>query len=130
MSRFLLVGASVAIAIHGLIHMMGLVAYWPLGVLKEMPYKITLLDGCWEVGPAGMRIFAALWLVTAFGFVVAAAGLLMLQPWWRPLILGTIVLSTVLVALDWTSAFRGAIINAVILALVILASIVPRILKR
>lgn len=130
MSKFVLVGVSVAIAIHGLIHLMGFVAYWPLAVLKEMPYKTTLLGGHWEVDPAGMRVFAALWLVAALGFVVAAAGLLTMQAWWRPLILGTILISTVLVSLDWAPAFRGAIINAVILLLVILASIVPGVLQR
>ena len=44
------------ILIHGLIHLLGFVAYWPLREIAELPYKTTLLEGRWSVGATGMRL--------------------------------------------------------------------------
>lgn len=45
-----------------------LVAYWPLAVVPELPYKTALAGGHWNVGPFRMKAFGVLWLVAAFGF--------------------------------------------------------------
>ncbi len=113
--KILFYAAGAIVALHGLVHLMGLVAYWPLGAVPELPYKTALLGGHWEVGRTGMRIFGALWLLAAVGFAVAAAGLLTRQGWWTPVMLATLVLSTGVVLLDWAAAFRGAVLNAIIL---------------
>ncbi len=55
MLRILTIILSVFVAVHGLIHLMGFVAYWPLREVSELPYKTSLLSGKLEVGAAGMR---------------------------------------------------------------------------
>lgn len=106
---------AVPVLIHGLIHLMGFFTYWQLAVLDELPYKTTLLNGRWEVGDAGMRVFGVLWLVAAVAFVLADVGLVTQQAWWRAAMVLTALVSVVICVLDWQAAFRGAIISAVIL---------------
>jgi hypothetical protein len=125
MLRILLWAAGAIVAAHGFIHLMGFVAYWPLAHVAELPYKTALLSGRWEVGSGGMKLYGILWLIAALGFLLAVGGLAAHQPWWPSVMLGTSVLSTTLIALDWAPAFRGAIINALILAVTGLAYLLP-----
>ena len=91
--------------LHGLIHIMGVVAYFPLGEFAELPYKTTLLNGRWDVGEAGMRLFSAFWLAAAAGLMAAAVGLALKQDWWLPLLSIAILLSLALTILDWQNAW-------------------------
>jgi hypothetical protein len=102
-------------SIHGLIHLMGLAAYWPLAKLSELPYKTSLLNGSWEVGAGGMRLFGLLWLLAALGFLAAAALLALKMPAWAPVMLVSTLLSLGLCILDWQAAFRGFWIDIFIL---------------
>jgi hypothetical protein len=94
-------------AIHGLIHLLGFAAYWPLARLNELPYKTSLLNGRWEVGAGGMRLFSLLWLLAALGFLGAAILLVLKQPAWAPLLLVSTLLSLGLCLFDWQAALRG-----------------------
>jgi hypothetical protein len=116
MLKFLYWASLVIVALHGLIHIMGFVAYWPIAAVTELPYKTTVAGGLWDVGPLGMKLYAALWLLGAVSFLAAVAGVAMRRRWWRRAMLISIILSTGLIALDWAPSFRGAIINAAILA--------------
>ncbi len=107
--------AAALIIMHGLIHLMGFVAYWPLGEIAELPYKTSLLGGRWHVGENGMRLFCVLWLVAAVGLVGAVVGVVMGQDWWFPVMWTAVPLSLVVCVLDWSNAWRGAIINLIIL---------------
>lgn len=120
MMRVMFYAAAALVAAHGLVHLMGFVAYWPLAAVAELPYKTVLAGGRWAVGGAGMRLFAVLWLLAALGFLAAAVGLVVHRAWWQPVMIGTIVASCVLIALDWAPAFRGAVVNAAILAVMAL----------
>lgn len=100
---------------HGLIHLMGFVAYWPLAELSELPYKTALVGGRYEVGAGGMRVFSVAWLVVGAGFVLGALALALRQDWWLPVAASSAVLSLILTGLDWEVAFRGALLNLVIL---------------
>ncbi len=112
--------AFVGVAIiHGLIHLMGLVAYWPLGEIAELPYKTVLVNGRFNLGATGMKLFSAFWLITTLGFVVGAIGLVTNQSWAMPVLLVTSVLSIIITALDWEVAFRGTIISAVMIVLML-----------
>ena len=115
---FIAVGIAV---IHGLIHLMGFVAYWPLAEIAELPYKTTLLNGRFQLGQSGMRLFSVLWLLTAVGLVGAAVGLAVKQSWWLPVMSAAVVLSLVITVLDWSNAFRGTMISLVILVPLLLA---------
>jgi len=121
MLRILTIVLAVLAGIHGLIHLMGFAAYWPLAKINELPYKTSLLAGRLEVGTAGMRVFSLLWLLATLGFVIAAIALVLGKSNWAPLMLGAALLSIVLCALDWSAAFRGALIDVfflLVLALV------------
>lgn len=120
MTRLFFASLVFLLVVHGLIHLMGLWAYWPLGTLRELPYKTTLLGGRIDVGATGMRMVSLLWLTAAIGFVAAAAGLTMGTSWWQPLLIATACLSLVIAVLDWQVAYRGALIDLSILALIYL----------
>lgn len=119
MLRILTIIISIIVAVHGLIHLMGFVAYWPLSEVSGLPYKTTLLAGRLDAGAAGMRIFSLLWLLAAFGFFIAALALFFRWSWWAPLMLAATLLSLIICILDWGVAFRGAIIDILILLLLV-----------
>lgn len=115
MPNWILYAAAIIILLHGLIHLMGTAAYWQLADITELPYKTTLLGNRWDVGTAGIRVFGLLWLVAAAGFALAVYGLVTGQAWYYPLMIAVALLSMVISALDWEVAFRGTIIDVVIL---------------
>ena len=115
MVRLLSISVAVFAVIHGLIHLMGFVAYWPLAPVSELPYKTSLLGGRLELGSAGMRLFSLLWLLAALLWIVGGLLLVFRQPSWAPLMLGVALFSLGLCILDWGPAFRGALIDLVFL---------------
>jgi len=115
MSKFV---GPLIVTLHGLVHLIGPAVYWQLTEIEGLVYKTTLLDGSFNVGEAGIRIFGGLWLLGALGFAVAAVGMAMGQAWARQLLLGTAVFSLVLTCLDWPAAFAGVVVNLGILGVV------------
>jgi hypothetical protein len=109
--------ASIILALHGLIHLLGAASYMKLTEIHGLPYKTTLFGGRWDLGDSGMRVFGALWIVPALGFVIAAIALLAGWDWARALLIGVALFSLALTVADWNVAFMGAIANAAILAL-------------
>ena len=107
--------ATGIVIIHGLIHLLGFVAYWPLAEMAELPYKTTLLGERLKVGETGMRLFSVLWLVAAIGLVSATIGAVTGKSWWLPLMGASVLLSLLVCVLDWDNAFRGALVDLVIL---------------
>lgn len=118
MSKTIVIIASIVLVLHGLIHLLGTAVYTQLTTIEGMAYKTTLLGGRWDLGDAGMRIFGALWVVAAIGFVVAAVAVLAGWGWWQPALVSVTLFSLVLTALDWSNAFAGVIIDVAILAVV------------
>jgi hypothetical protein len=115
MVKILSIGLIVLSLVHGLIHLMGFLAYWPLATIPDLPYKTSLLGGRLDVGPAGMRIYSLFWLLATLGFVGSAMLLALNRPAWAPLLLAAALLSLVISVLDWGQAWRGALINGFIL---------------
>lgn len=113
--------AVAVVLLHGLIHLLGFIAYFPLGEIAELPYKTTLLNGRWDVAESGMRLFSAFWLAAAAGLIASAIGLGLKQDWWLPLLSISVLLSLILTILDWRNAWRGAVLDFVILIPLILA---------
>ncbi len=120
-SSLLLYTGAAVVVLHGLIHLFGFVAYWPIAKVASLPYKTTLLSGHWSVGLSGMRWFAALWLVVAAGYVGTVAGLVGQWEWWRAALLVVTLLSLAITALDWGNAKVGAVTDVLILAVLLLA---------
>ena len=126
MPKAMIIIAAIVLVLHGLIHLMGTAVFMKLAEIKGLTYKTTLLGGRWDLGEGGIRVFGALWAVAAIGFVAAAVALLAGWGWWRPVLVGVVLFSLALTTLDWSSAFRGAIINIAILAVLWLG---PRIVS-
>jgi hypothetical protein len=120
MPRLALVVAVVILVVHGFIHLMGATAYLRIGDVQGLPYKTTVWNGRIDLGPTGMGVFGALWLVPAFGFVLAGVALAFGWTWWSPVAIGAALASLVLTGLDWNVAYAGAILNVVIVALAVL----------
>ena len=115
MHRVLVSLAALPLVLHGLIHLMGTTVYMRLGEIQGLPYKTTLLGGRW--GERGMRLFGALWVLPALGFVLSAIALLAGWASWRLLLVGVTILSLVLTGLDWGAAYAGVFVSGVILAI-------------
>src|SRR5687768_8328254 len=119
LARFVL---SLAMLVHGLAHLPGLVTAWRLRPLPDFPYHTVLLRGRFDVGDAGMRIVGALWLIAAIGFAVAAMGAFLGNPNWVPVALVTTLLSSALCLLEWPFARVGLWVNLVILSALVLTA--------
>lgn len=115
MVRISLYLAAVVVFIHGLIHLMGFVAYWPLAEIAELPYKTALFGNRWQVGSGGMRLYSVLWLGTAVALVAAAVSLMIGRSWWFPVMAIAVIVSLLITVPDWSNAFRGTIISLVML---------------
>jgi hypothetical protein len=63
-------------------------------------------------------------LIAGLGTIAAAVGLLTAAPWAQPALLAATLFSLALTLLDWEVAKAGAVIDAIILAALLLA---PRI---
>jgi hypothetical protein len=113
--RAAVVIAAVILVLHGLIHLMGVAAYLKLVNVAGIPYKTTLLNGRWNVGDTGIRVFGVLWALAALGFVCGAAAVFARAPWWRSVLVPATLLSMALTALDWNVAFAGFAVNVAIL---------------
>ncbi len=130
MLKLVLIAMVVLLGIHGLIHLMGFVAYWPLKEVPELAYKTTFLGGRLELGANGTRLFSVLWLLAAIGFVAAGIALLNEWSWGMPLLVVVTLLSLVITSLDWGPAFRGTLINVAILAVLLLSPQLARLLPQ
>lgn len=56
--------AAFIIFMHDLVQLLYFVSYWPIAELEEVPYKTTLLNGRWDIGLGGIRLFARPGFVT------------------------------------------------------------------
>jgi hypothetical protein len=117
----LLFFAALALALHAVIHLLGVAAYWRLAEIEVLPYKTALFDGRMRVGDRGMRLFGGAFLVTGLVFLTAAGALAAGAPWARPLILGTAAMSLVITTLDWDVAYAGIAFNIAIVAALLLS---------
>ena len=113
--------AALIVGVHGLIHLMGFIAYWPLAEIKELPYKTTQMNGRLKLGRGGTRAISVLWLLAAIGFVLSVGGMVADQGWWQTVMGLSALLSLVISAMDWSVAFRGTLIDLVILSVLLVA---------
>jgi len=122
MTKILTIIAAVVLIVHGLIHLMGTAVYSRHADIKGLSYKTTLLSGHWDLGPVGVALFGWLWVLPAVGLVAVAVALLVGWAWWPSVLVAVSLVSLVLTALDWSHAFRGAVVDAAILALILVGS--------
>ena len=105
--------AGAALAVHGLIHLIGFVVPWQLATLDGFPYRTDVLGA--DLGGTGMRVVGAVWLALAVGFAVAGVGVVRRSAWALPLTAGLAALSLVACLLALPAAAAGAVIDVVVL---------------
>jgi len=73
--------AAVGLALHGLIHLIGLVSPWRIVTLEGFAYRTTVLGGAQDIGDVGVRLIGLAWLGLTFGFLAAGSGVWRGKPW-------------------------------------------------
>lgn len=118
--------ATAALAVHGLIHLIGFVVPWGIAQVDGFPYRTTALGGAIAIGDTGARVVGVAWLVLAIGFVVAAVAA------WRgaalvtSLVAGLAVASIAVCALGLPDAGFGIVVNVAILGILAVSAMKGR----
>ena len=94
---------GVFFVLHGIVH---LLYFGQSRRLFELQPGMVWPDGSWTfsrfLGVEATRDLASVLLImAAIGFVAGGAGMLMNQPWWPPVILGSTVFSTIIYIFLW-----------------------------
>ena len=77
---------------HGIGHVLGWLPAWGVASFEGVSSHSWLLSG--PIGDGGARVAAGLlFVIPTVGFVAAAAGLLLGQPWWRQVAVASAVVS-------------------------------------
>jgi hypothetical protein len=118
--------AAVAVAAHGLIHLIGFVVPWGITQVEGFPYRTTALGGAVALGDAGARAVGLAWLVLAVGFVLAGIALWRDARWAPALAAALAVASIAVCALGLPEAAFGIVVNLAILALVAWSAVARR----
>lgn len=116
---------AMALAGHGLIHLIGFVTPWRIAALEGFTYRTTALSGAVDIGDAGVRLIGLLWLGLAVGFAAAAYGVWRGERWAAGLAGVLAIVSLVVCVLGLPETFAGVAINVAILGAVVYAGI-PR----
>ena len=108
------------LAVHGLIHAMGLAGTWGWAEFEGASQTPTNFITARPEDPV-VRVLGTVWLLALMAFLVAAVLLMGDSAVWRPAALVAVAISMVPVVLWWEDAPMGAVANALVLAAVILA---------
>lgn len=119
MLHIIWIAAALVLGAHGLVHLMGFFAYWPLAVIPDLAYKTTILAGQVDLGEVGMRAFSILWLVPALGFLAVSVAMIGRWQRWQAVLVTMTVVSILVTLLDWSVAFRGTLLDFAILIIAV-----------
>lgn len=121
---------GVFIVLHGLVH---LLYFGQSRRVFELQPGMVWPDGAWAfsrlLGDEPTRLLASISLVlAAVGFVVGGAGIFLRQGWWRPVVVGVSIFSSVLYVLFWDGGWQdlddkggvGLLINVALLTAVLI----------
>ena len=114
---------AIALALHGIAHLVGFAVSWQLLNSPDVPYKTTLAAGAIDVGGFGMKIVGVIWLALAVAFLVAAIATLFEWHMALPVGLGAVTASFTMCAVSLPEARIGLAINVL---LAILLALGPR----
>ena len=108
--------AAVALALHGVIHLIGFVSPWRIASLDGFAYRTTVLGGAQDVGDAGVRLIGLVWLGLTVGFLTAGYGVWRQKPWAIGLTGVLAMLSLIVCVIGLPETAAGVAIDVVILA--------------
>jgi hypothetical protein len=111
--HMLLKVAAIIIFLHGLVHLIGVVTFWKLGLHDQ--YSTKVLGGALDIGERGTYVLGFAWLVATVACAVAAYGMFADLEWWRTGLAGATVFSLVLTVLGWKDSIVGTVFNVIVL---------------
>ena len=120
--RFML---AILMILHGGAHLPGFVNEWRLAKLEGLHYRTTILGGRVELGDAGIRVVGLLWLAAAVAFLVTGVAAALNVSWWMTAGAGVAVGSLLLSMVELPEARVGVMVNALILAGLVIAARLP-----
>jgi len=100
---------GIFIVLHGLVHWL---YFGQSRRLFELQPGMVWPDGSWVLtrllGTGGTRSLAGiLCILAAVGFVAGGIGIFAGQPWWRPVVVGSAVFSSLIYILLWDGMLHG-----------------------
>jgi hypothetical protein len=108
--------AAVALALHGMIHLIGFVSPWRIASLEGFAYRTTILGGTQDVADVGVRLIGLAWLGLTFGFLAAGYGVWRRKPWAVGLTAVLAIVSLIVCVAGLPETAAGVAIDVVILA--------------
>lgn len=105
--RFMKIFFFIVLTMHSLIHIVGFIKSYNLIELSELTNPIPRIQG-------------ALWLITSILFFICLYGLWFDYSWWWMLAIPAVILSQILIFLDWNEAWFGSIANFIVVLSIIL----------
>lgn len=113
---------ALALAVHGVAHLVGFVSSWKLAVLPELPYKTTIFGGRLDIGDTGVRAIGLLWLLAAVTFLLTAAATAVHAQWTPRLALFAAIGSLLLCVAGWPDSRIGLAVNVGLLLVLALGA--------
>lgn len=110
--------AALALALHGLVHLIGFVVPWRLAQVEGFVYRTTAFGGALELGETVALVIGLAWLAIAVGFVVAAVGVWGARRWAIPLVGVLAAASLVVCVMGLPETVAGIVVNVAILGAV------------
>jgi hypothetical protein len=110
--------AGTAVAIHGLIHLIGFVVPWRLASIEGFSAQTRVLNGSVPVGEVGASVIGLVWLGLFVGFIVAGVAIWRDRPWALTATTALALVSLVVCVLGLPAAAAGVAIDLTILAAV------------
>jgi hypothetical protein len=110
--------------VHGLAHASGFLASWSSQDAGYSDEPWIFSSGV-KLDQGLGRVFGAIWLLAAIGFIAAAFGVVTRQTWWVLLAIPAAVASLVAIAPWWNTVPPGARIGALFDLIVLAALTLP-----
>ena len=96
------------LSIHGLIHLMGFLKAFGFAEIPKLSQNFSKLEGI-------------LWLIIVLAFVFVGVLFLMKNNLWFGIALGSVLISQILIIINWQDAKFGTIANLIVLIVIIIA---------
>jgi hypothetical protein len=107
---------SIALLVHGLIHLMGFLKAWGFPIAKNFNIRALIALSANESKMVGL-----LWLLCCIGLVTTCIIFLLHKDWWWAVGAISLLLSQSLIILYWHDAKYGTLINVIILLAILIS---------
>jgi len=107
---------AIALAVHGLIHLMGFLKVWGFPIAKNFNVRAIVVLSANESKTIGL-----LWLLCCIGLVTSFIIFLLQNDWWWTVGAISLLLSQSLIILYWYDAKYGTLVNVIILLAVLIS---------